>query len=86
MANYFYSKFLMTCLVSEISKGKKTTNTLVVRHLGYLRKSVTSQHGKILFSKKQLTNILIVKIYMNFYAYHSRENCECSKKISLRFN
>ena len=52
-------KFLITCLVSEILKDKCTG--LVICHVGFLKKSMMSQQGKILFSKTQLVNLFNVK-------------------------
>ena len=34
-----------------------------------LKKSLISQQGKILFLRKQLTNMFIVKIYPDLYVY-----------------
>ena len=78
-------KFSITCLVSELLKDKKT-KTLVIRHLGYAKKSMTSQQGKILFLKKQLANMFDVKILRDLYIYTSYINYEVLKIFLLEFN
>ena len=78
-------KFLITCLVSEILKDKKR-QTLVIRYLGYSKKSMTSQQGKILFLKKQLANMFDVKILRDLYIYTSYINYEVLKIVLLEFN
>ena len=43
-------KSLIKCLVSEILKDEKgQRHAIVIRHLGYSKKSMTSHQGKILF-------------------------------------
>ena len=78
-------KFSITCLVSEILKDKKR-QTPVIRHLGYSKKSMTSQQGKILFLKKQLANMFDVKILRDLYIYTSYINYEVLKIFLLEFN
>ena len=79
-------KFSITCLVSEILKDKKRAKTLVIRHLGYSKKSMTSQQGKILFLKKQLANMFDVEILRDLYTCTSYINYEVLKKFLLEFN
>ena len=55
--------------------------TLVIRHLGYSKKSMTSQPGKIIFLKKQLANISNVKIHLDLYACSSYVTCEVFMKM-----
>ena len=72
-------------IVSEILKDEKgQRHAIVIRHLGYSKKSMTSQQGKILFLKKQLANIFNVQIHLDLYAYTCYVNCEVFRKISLR--
>ena len=60
-------------------EGQKKTKTLVIRHLGYSKKSMTSQQGKIRFLKKQLANMFDVKILRDLYIYTSYINYEVLK-------
>ena len=77
----------MLTVVFEILKDKKRTKTLIIRRLGYSKKSITSQQGKIPFLQKQLANKFDVKIHLDLYVlYTSYVNCEVLKKILLRFS
>ena len=59
--------------------------TLVIRHLGYSKKSMTSQPSNIIFLKKQLANMSNVKIHLDLYACTSYVTCEGFMKMLLGF-
>ena len=47
---------------------------------------MTSQHNKIIFLKKQLANIVNVKINRDSFAYISYTSCQVFKKILSSFS
>ena len=58
------------------------TKTLASRHLGYSKKSMTSQQSKILFLKKQSTNMFNAKIHLDLYVYTFYINCSVDENFS----
>ena len=62
------------------------SKTLVIRHLGYSKKSKTSQQGEILFLKWQLAKMFKAKIQRDLHVYSSYVTCKVFLKNVSRFN
>ena len=64
-------KFLITCLISEISKAKTFRKKLVIRHLGYSKILLRHYRVKFFSLTKELAKMFNVKIHLDLFVYTS---------------